>query len=79
MEVLTVAVKADKLLLCRCDLAVHLPRVFPSDIMPWLDRADGGNYADVAQSVEQSFCKRQVMGSSPIVGSWYCDQQYSTE
>ena len=26
-------------------------------------------YADVAQLAEQAFCKRQVMGSSPFVGS----------
>ena len=26
-------------------------------------------YADVAQSAEQLFCKQQVIGSSPFVGS----------
>ena len=26
-------------------------------------------FADIAQSVEQPPCKRQVMGSNPIVGS----------
>jgi hypothetical protein len=35
----------------------------------WRKRAGVPAYADVAQLAEQLFCKQQVAGSSPIVGS----------